>query len=248
MTGACTDVTERRLGEEALRLADRQKDEFLGMVSHELRTPLSPMVVALSLIEKADGRPSRRAIEIMGRQVTRMRSLVDDLLDLSRVRLGRLELRREPVDVRDVVRQAFDAARPAIDARGHEAHLHVPEDMALVFGDSGRLGQVVDNLLANAMKYTPDGGRIDVTLGISAQDVQLRVRDSGIGIDPARLAGVFELFEQEAAGRSRSEGGLGIGLALVERLVRMHGGSVEAKSEGVQRGSEFIVTLPRLAA
>lgn len=245
MTGACTDVTERRLTEEALRQADREKDEFLGMVSHELRTPLSPMVVALSLLEKGDVRARARALEIMGRQVTRMRTLVDDLLDLSRVRLGRLELRRDEVDLRDVARHAFDAARPAIDARRHRAQLQVPDMPLVVLGDAGRLGQVVDNLLANATKYTPDGGRIELAVSTCPEHVQLRVRDSGIGIDPARVARVFELFEQEEAGRARSDGGLGIGLALVERLVRLHGGTVEARSAGLNRGSEFIVTLPR---
>ena len=245
MTGACTDVTERRLTEEALRLADREKDEFLGMVSHELRTPLSPMVVALTLIERADGPARDRALEILGRQVTRMRTLVDDLLDLSRVRLGGLDLRCEPVDLREVVRHAVDAARPGMEARRHKAHVQLPHELPAVLGDAGRLGQVVDNLLTNATKYTPDGGRIEVFVVACQQHVQLRVRDSGIGIDPARLARVFELFEQEDAGRARSEGGLGIGLALVERLVRLHGGTVEARSEGLDLGSEFIVTLPR---
>lgn len=248
MTGACTDVTERRLTEEALRLADREKDEFLGMVSHELRTPLSPMVVALSLLEQGDERARGRALTVLGRQVTRMRALVDDLLDLSRVRLGRLDLRHEPVDLRDVVRHAADTARPAMEARRHTLHLALPDDAPVVIGDAGRLGQVVDNLLANATKYTPDGGRIEVTLAVGAQQVQLRVRDSGIGIDPARLARVFELFEQEEAGRARSEGGLGIGLALVERLVRLHGGTVDAHSDGVNLGAEFVVLLPRAAA
>lgn len=249
MTGACTDITDRRLQEEALRTADRQKDEFLGMLSHELRTPLAPMAFAIALLARGEtAAEHRRPLDVLSRQVQRLRTLVDELLDISRARLGKIQLEREPIDLRVIVSQAVDEARPLFEARRHTLDVRLPAHPAPVLVDRTRIGQVVDNLLANAAKYTPDRGVITVVVEEHGDDVRLRVRDSGVGIEPGRLAGIFELFAQEDSARDRSEGGLGIGLALVERLVQLHGGRVAASSEGPGTGAEFIVSLPATRA
>lgn len=249
MTGACTDITERRLQEEALRAADRQKDEFLGMLSHELRTPLAPMAFAIALLARGEAPPEhRRPLEVLTRQVQRLRTLVDELLDISRARLGKIRLERERIDMRLIVSHAVEAARPLLEARRHALDLRLGDDAAFVLADRTRLGQVVDNLLANAAKYTPDQGTIRVVVEHVDTDIALRVRDSGVGIDPSRLQQIFELFGQEPSSHELADGGLGIGLALVERLVHLHGGRVEALSEGPGTGAEFVVRLPAARA
>jgi PAS domain S-box-containing protein len=244
MNGACVDVSDRRRKEDALRAADRQKDEFLGMLAHELRNPLAPLVYALAVLDgRATDPEMKRPLEIMQRQVKRLSTLVDDLLDISRVTQGKIALQRDDVDLGAVLHHAVDVVRPALDAAGHAIEVDLA-DSVTVCGDLQRLGQVFENLLANAVKYTPPGGRIAVQLRRDCGDAVVAVRDNGIGIAPAVLPRVFDLFVQSDASIDRAQGGLGIGLTLVERLTRLHGGSVTAHSRGANQGSEFVVRLP----
>jgi PAS domain S-box-containing protein len=245
MTGACVDVTERRQKEDALRTADRQKDEFLGMLAHELRNPLAPIMYSAALLERVVHEPAgRRSLDVINRQVRRMTRLVDDLLDVSRVTQGKVSLKRDTVDISALVAEAAEGSRGLMDARNHALHVDIRDPQLRVHGDAVRLGQVVENLLNNAAKYTPSGGRVAVTVRRDGDAAVISVRDTGVGIAPAMLPRVFALFVQAETSLDRSEGGLGIGLTLVDQLVRLHGGRVEARSEGLDRGSEFIVRLP----
>ncbi len=246
------DITERRQAVESLKEADRRKDEFLAMLAHELRNPLAPIRNAIQLlrvIAPGDSRV-RGAHDMIERQVGHLVRLVDDLLDVSRVSRGKIQLQKGPLDIAAVVRQALETSRPLLDARHHELTTLFPAAPIHVFGDLTRLSQVLSNLLNNAAKYTDDGGRIQVTVervmeGALSEAV-IRVRDSGRGIDPKALDNLFDLFYQVDRNLDRSDGGLGIGLSLVKSLVEMHGGRVEAHSAGRGQGSEFVVRLPVL--
>ena len=245
MAGACLDITKRHQKEDALRAADRQKDEFLGMLSHEIRNPLAPMLYSVSVLERHLSDPvTRRPLEVIGRQVRRMIRIVDDLLDVSRVTQGKISLKRDRLLIGEVVAQAVEASRPLMEAHKHTVQLRNPDASLAVLGDIVRLGQVFENLLVNAAKYTPAGGVITVTVGRQNDDAVITVTDTGIGIDPAMLSKVFDMFAQVDTSLDRSEGGLGIGLTLVDRLTRLHGGTVEAHSDGLGFGSSFTVTLP----
>jgi signal transduction histidine kinase/ActR/RegA family two-component response regulator len=241
-------AVERVRAEEALRQADRRKDEFLAMLAHELRNPLAPISAAAQLLNRGPLDPERvaRTSTIISRQVGHMTGLIDDLLDVSRVTRGLVVLAREEVDVKRVAGDAIEQVRPLIEARGHHLAVHMPPDPALVEGDHKRLVQVLANLLNNAAKYTPERGKLVVWLGVTDDQVALSVSDTGIGITPELLPKVFDLFSQAERTPDRAQGGLGLGLALVRSLVELHGGSVAVSSEGRGAGSEFTVRLPRL--
>jgi signal transduction histidine kinase/ActR/RegA family two-component response regulator len=254
-----TQTLERRIGErtaelaranEALREADRRKDDFVTMLAHELRNPLAPVRNAVQMLKMPGlGRDTaREACDMMERQVAHLVRLVDDLLDVSRVTRGVIELRREHVDLAAIFAGAVEAAQPMFNARGHEAIVSMPSEPIVLDADPVRLAQVVTNLLVNAAKYTPPTGRIWLTGGRDGPDAVVRVRDSGAGIDPEFLPRVFDLFSQADRSLARTRGGLGIGLMLVRRLVELHGGTVSASSPGVGQGSEFVVRLPALPA
>lgn len=232
---------------EAAESANRAKDEFLAMLGHELRNPLFPIVTALQLMKLQGHEGSERARIIIERQVNHLIRLVDDLLDVSRIARGKVELRTELVEMAEVVAKAIEMASPLLEQRAHALTVDIPRSGLLVDGDPIRLSQVVSNLLTNAAKYTPPGGQITVRAEQIQEEVVLRVRDTGIGIAPDVLPRVFDLFVQERQAIDRSQGGLGLGLTIVRNLIERHGGSVQARSEGLGRGSEFIVRLPRAA-
>src|SRR5690606_38063819 len=229
-----------------LQEEDRRKDEFLAMLAHELRNPLAPVQVAVELLQQGrQGNPSElHAHEVIARQTRHMARLVDDLLDLSRITRGKIELRRERTQLQGLVRRAVDLARPLIEAKRHHIEVELPEAPLWLEVDPVRIEQVLANLLNNAAKYTESGGRVAVRARQLENGVELEVSDSGIGITLGMLSGVFELFVQEKRASDRSQGGLGIGLTLVKQLVELHGGEVSAESEGVGRGSVFRVRLP----
>jgi len=249
MLAVCIDVTKRKRAEEALRDADRRKDEFLAMLAHELRNPMAPIRAAADLLETRDLPPEqrRRTSQIIARQVKHMTGLVDDLLDVSRVTRGLVELQKTRLDIKQVIADAIEQTRPLIEAKRHRLVVELACDAAQVLGDHKRLVQVLSNLLNNAAKYTPAGGRVAVTMGATDGQVVLEVADNGIGIALALQERIFDLFTQADRSADRSQGGLGIGLALVRSLVELHGGSVACRSEGEGQGSRFIVTLPRAA-
>jgi signal transduction histidine kinase len=245
--------TERKQMEDSLRAqaeelltADRAKDEFLAVLAHELRNPLSPLTSALEIVRNPSAPPTvvDRAWQIMAHQVQNMSRLVDDLLEVSRMNQGRIQLRKELVDVNAVVGQAIEAGRHVVDARRQELVLSAPDTPVVAEVDPLRLEQIAGNLLSNASKFTRHGGHIWVSVSEESGDVVIRVRDDGIGISAAALPRLFDLFMQENSAIDRSSGGLGIGLTLVRHLVALHGGRVEARSPGPGRGSEFSVWLP----
>lgn len=244
------DVTERKRTEEALRMADRRKDEFLAMLAHELRNPLAPISTGVQLLELSyvDEPRVRQISEIISRQVKHMTHLVDDLLDVSRVTRGLVTLDRRRIDLKTVVSGAVDQVRSLIEAKQHELNVRLPATPVMVHGDLTRLTQVVANLLNNAAKYTPQGGRIELLMRARDDHAQVRVRDNGIGMAPDLLPAVFELFTQGKRALDRSQGGLGLGLALVKKLVELHEGRVTAHSAGPDQGSEFLVRLPCCAS
>jgi signal transduction histidine kinase len=229
-----------------LREADRRKDEFLAMLAHELRNPLSPVATSLQLLRAAGDDPTvaRRALEVMERQVGHIVRLVDDLLDVARITRGRIELRLAAVDLATAVAHTVENQRPRFAQREQQLVLELPAEPIVVRADPTRLDQVVANLLANANKYTPSGGHVTVRVERRGEQAVLTVRDDGIGLPPELLGRVFDLFMQSERALDRSQGGLGIGLTLVRRLVELHGGSVAASSEGEGKGSEFEVRLP----
>ncbi len=237
------DITERRRAEEALREADRRKDEFLAMLAHELRNPLAPIRNALHLLRVSGAGPvAAEARDVMERQLTQLIRLVDDLLEVSRISRGKVELRRAAVDLAGVVASAVETSRPAIDAARHRLEIRLPPAPLQIEGDFVRLSQVVANLLNNAAKYTDPGGRIALSVQREGAEAEIRVQDNGVGLAPELLPRVFDMFAQ--ADRARAAGGLGIGLALAKMLVELHGGRIEARSDGPGRGSEFAVRLP----
>ena len=237
-----------RRSNDELAAAARQKDEFLAMLAHELRNPLAPIRNAaqvIRLLALADPNV-QRATGMIERQLAHLARLVDDLLDVSRITSGKITLRREPTDLSAVVTQAVETSRPLIDERRHTLTETLPPEPVPVKGDATRLAQVIDNLLNNAAKYTPEGGRIDLALAREGATAAVRVRDTGAGIPPEMLPHVFGLFTQVDRTLDRSQGGLGIGLTLVKRLTEMHGGTVHAFSAGPGQGSEFVVRLPMI--
>ncbi|MCC2955715.1 PAS domain-containing protein [Massilia sp. IC2-477] len=247
--GAASDITERKAAEEKLRESDRRKDEFLAMLAHELRNPIAPISAAAALLQrvKADESLVRRTSEIIARQVGHMTGLIDDLLDVSRVTRGLVEMECAPLDLRDVLQDAVEQVMPQVEARRHALSLATPPEPVMVMGDKKRLVQVVANLLNNATKYTPEGGRLEVRGSASGGHACIEVLDNGIGMTPELTGRVFDLFAQAERSADRSLGGLGLGLALVKSLVELHGGAVACTSPGLGLGSTFSVCLPCLA-
>ncbi|MDR3388179.1 MAG: response regulator [Rudaea sp.] len=240
------DITDQKNVENALKLADRRKDEFLAMLAHELRNPLAPLRMVTEMMGPADKLSMRHdeMLQIMRHQVQVLIRLVDDLMEVSRITRGKILLQRRVIDLREVIRDAVEISRPLIDSGNHELAIHLPPSPLLVEIDDIRIAQVIANLLNNAAKYTPDGGHISIEVGVADGQAIIRVRDDGIGISPELLPEMFDLFVQGDVVSTRAKGGLGIGLALVRDLVRLHGGDAFAKSDGRGRGSEFSVHLP----
>jgi signal transduction histidine kinase/CheY-like chemotaxis protein len=232
-----------------LREADRRKDEFLAMLAHELRNPLSPLATSLGLLRSAPASPevAERALTVMERQLGHIVRLVDDLLDVARITRGRIDLHLETVDLARAVAQTAENLRPRFQSREQDLSVSVPSEPVPVRADATRLDQIVANLLANANKYTPPRGRVRVAVERRGEHAYVRVTDDGIGIPPALLSRVFDLFMQSEQALDRSQGGLGIGLTLVRQLVERHGGAVTARSDGPGRGSEFEIRLPVVA-
>ena len=254
--GVTLDITERKRMEEslrrqaeALREADRRKDDFLATLAHELRNPLAPIRNAVQILALRGDDPVvvAQTNEVMDRQVQQMVRLVDDLLEVSRIGRGKISLQKATVDLAEVVATAVETSRPLIEAHRHKLTVSLPRSPAPVEADATRLAQVLSNLLNNAAKYTEDGGRVDLIVEQAQGEAVVRVRDNGIGIAPEMLPSVFDMFAQIESKTDRSQGGLGIGLTLVRRLVEMHGGKIEAHSAGLGKGSEFLVRLPALA-
>jgi len=230
---------------EALKNADRRKDEFLATLAHELRNPLAPLRSGLEVLNIShDPALAGDTRKMMDRQLTHMVRLVDDLLEVSRITSDKLNLRKEQIPLKDVFETAIEASIPIIDAARHNLTISLPAMPVWLAGDPTRLSQVVSNLLTNASKYTPEGGRIELTAALEGQEAVIRVTDSGLGIPSEMLAEVFEMFTQVNRTLHRAQGGLGIGLALVKRLVELHGGSIRAQSPGLGAGSTFTVRLP----
>jgi PAS domain S-box-containing protein len=248
-------LESERVARAEAEQASRAKDEFLALLGHELRNPLSPMVTALQLMklrgarsDVGEGASGSKELDVIERQVRHLVRLVDDLLDVSRVTRGKITLHRQPVEIGEVVANAVEMAGPLLEERRHILDIDVPRTGLRVYGDADRLAQVVTNLLTNGAKYTPPAGRIRVVAQIKDGDVCLRVIDNGIGIGAKLLPQVFEPFVQGPRSTERSEGGLGLGLALVKSLIELHGGNVSAASDGPDRGSEFLVRLPQWTA
>lgn len=242
------DVTEQKRMLTALEEADQRKNEFLAMLGHELRNPLAPIRNALHILRQqgvAD-QQTRWVHEVIERQVLHMGRLVDDLLDVSRISRGKISLKKERIDLVCVARQAIDTSRPLIEASHHTLTVGLPDRPVWLDADPARMAQVISNLLNNAAKYTNSGGRIALTIEPRESEVCIRVRDNGIGISREMLPRIFEIFSQGERALERAQGGLGIGLALVKNLIQLHGGSIEALSDGPGTGSEFLVRLPRL--
>jgi PAS domain S-box-containing protein len=253
--GTAIDITRRKAAEEALReseerlrQADRIKDEFLAMLAHELRNPLAPISAAAELLQLGNLNDERvqRTSQIIGRQVRHMTSLVDDLLDVSRVTRGLVELDNAPVDINHIVADAMEQVNPLIRARRHHLEVHPTPNATIVLGDRKRLVQVLANVLNNAAKYTHEGGKIRLRTDIRDSRVLIEVADNGIGMAPDLVARAFDLFVQAERSSDRSSGGLGLGLALVKSLVGLHHGTVTCESAGVDKGSKFTICLPRL--
>ena len=246
MIGTITDISFRKEAELKLLEADRQKNEFLATLAHELRNPLAPIrnAVQLLLISGIDSSEFKWAGDVIERQLRQMTRLVDDLLEVSRITTGKLEIRKENLDLAKVVQSAVETSLPLIEQNGHQLAVTLPGQPVMVNADMIRLAQVFSNLLNNAAKYTDSGGRIEFSVAAIGAQAVVSVKDSGIGIPADMLPHIFEMFTQVDRHLHRSQGGLGIGLTLVKRLVEMHGGSIEARSLGSDQGSEFLVRLP----
>ena len=244
-----SDVTMRKRVEDELRAANRQKDQFLAMLAHELRNPLAPITTAAQLLQRGslDPQRARHASDIIVRQAEHMTDLVNDLLDVSRVTRGLAEIEKEDLDVAAVVNGAIEQVRPLLDMKRHELRVEQWQQPLYVSGDRTRLVQVISNILNNAAKYTPSGGRIALRVSSDSGEAVIAVSDNGQGIEPQVLPYIFDLFTQAERTPDRSQGGLGIGLALVKSLVALHGGRVAAFSEGPNKGSEFVIRLPLLS-
>jgi PAS domain S-box-containing protein len=255
------DISERKRMENELRQyvaelseADRRKNEFLAMLAHELRNPLAPIRNALNILKlsEQDGKAAVSTTDMMDRQLGQLIRLVDDLLDISRISRGKIELQRQRVELASVIHHAVETSRALAPCMGHEFNMKLPSDPVYVYADPMRLAQVLGNLLNNACKFTEKGGRISLTVSVDQTEseskmVEIRVSDTGIGIDAAQLPRVFDMFMQADTSLERSTGGLGIGLTLVKNLVDMHDGTIQAHSDGLGQGSEFIVRLPIVA-
>jgi two-component system CheB/CheR fusion protein len=246
LSGAVVDISERKHAERALAEADRRKDEFLAMLAHELRNPLAPIRNAVHVLRRSDGPEDRIewARDVIERQVEHLARLIDDLLDVSRITQGRITLRKEKVELMTIVARAIETSRPLVEARKHELSVSLPQAPVQLECDPTRLVQVLSNLLDNAAKYTEEGGQIWLIAENAWEEVVIRVKDTGVGIPAELLPCVFDLFKQADRSLARSQGGLGIGLTLVRRLVELHGGRVEAASAGPGRGSEFAIRIP----
>ena len=251
--GTVADITDRKLGEHerehlVARLGeqDQRKDEFLATLAHELRNPLAPIRNGLQIMRRApgDAEATERILAMMERQLGQMVHLIDDLMDLSRISRGKINLRKERIELAKAIQQAIEASRPFIAQGEHELLIKFPPDPIHVDADLTRLAQVFSNLLNNAAKFTDRGGCIRLTMQQLGADAVVWIQDNGIGIPAPMLPHVFEMFTQVDGDLGRSQGGLGIGLSIVKRLVEMHGGSIEARSEGPGSGSEFVVRLP----
>ena len=241
------DITERKRAEQALREADRRKDEFLAILAHELRNPLAPIRTAVGILRSGVPEPLReRSRDVIERQVAHMTRLIDDLLDVSRLSRGKMDLQRGPVLLEQVLDAAIETSRPTIEQRRHRLEQRRGAAVVCLDGDLARLSQVFANLLNNAAKYTPAGGAITIEVAERDTAVDVHVRDTGEGISPDRLEGIFDLFAQGSGGSGSTVGGLGIGLALARRLVELHGGTLTASSPGLGRGATFIVSLPTI--
>jgi len=247
--GVTSDIDDLIQAEQRLREADRRKDEFLALLAHELRNPLAPIRNAARIIRLLNPpEPQLQwAQRVIDQQVTQLARLVDDLLDVSRIVRGKVTLQREPIELAALVQEAVEGARSALEARRHPLSVTLPSQALWLEGDRIRLSQVLVNLLDNAAKYTPEGGKIGLTAEATGSEVALRVRDNGVGIPAAVLPRIFDLFEQGDRGVGHPQGGLGIGLTVVRRLVEQHGGRVEAASAGPGQGAEFTIWLPRLS-
>jgi PAS domain S-box-containing protein len=244
--GINLDISRLKNTERALLEADRRKDEFLATLAHELRNPLAPIRNAVRILDSdaADERQRKWGSDVIARQVHRMSLLLDDLLDVSRITRGQLELKRDYVDLKSVVSEAVETARPLIDAKKHHLHVALPPENVKLDADPLRLSQIIGNLLTNAAKYTDPEGNIALTARLTGAELVIAIKDDGIGLAPEVIPGLFTMFSQVNSAIDRAEGGLGIGLSLVKGLVDLHGGRVDARSEGLGRGSEFIVHLP----
>ncbi|MEO7363259.1 MAG: response regulator [Gemmatimonadaceae bacterium] len=235
-----------RARERELQLADRQKDEFLATLAHELRNPLAPLSNGLEILRYTEDAATAPIRQMMERQVVQLVRLVDDLLDISRINSGKLELRCEHMLLTSAIELALETIRPLVSAANHQLHVHLPDKPLWINGDLIRLSQVIGNLLNNSVKYTPAGGQITLTVTSEDDRAVIRIADNGVGIAPSMLDQVFDLFTQVDHRGMDSKGGLGVGLSLVRRLVEMHHGDVSAKSAGLELGSEFAVRLPLL--
>jgi signal transduction histidine kinase len=240
--GVSTDITERKRLEEDLKQADRRKDEFIATVAHELRQPLAPIVTAMELVKRQiSEQATTRAHDVIDRQVRQMERLIEDLLDASRIAQGKVVIRPQRVTLNDAVANALSVVRPLVREREQELRVQLPGDAIWLDADPERLQQVFSNLLNNASKFTPARGRVTLTVDLEPEWVTVRVADTGRGIAPDMLPRIFDLFAQG----SHDERGLGVGLAVVRGLVERHGGGVAAYSDGLGKGSEFVVRLPR---
>ena len=248
--GTYTTIDDQKRAQESLQEADRRKDEFLAMLSHELRNPLAPIVGAIQLLKLGgpDAPELPWALDVMERQAQQMTRLVDDLLEVSRITRGKIKLAKETVELASIIERAVETSRPIIDSRRHELTISLPKKRLWLEADPVRLSQVLSNLLNNSAKYTEEGGRIDLFVEHAGTVVTIKVQDNGIGIPAEMLPHVFDLFTQVDRSLDRSQGGLGIGLTLVRRLVEMHDGTVRAESAGAGRGSLFSIRLPLLRA
>jgi PAS domain S-box-containing protein len=247
--GVTLDVTERIQAEQELREADRRKDEFLAMLAHELRNPLAPISSAAELIKmvKLDEVRLKQTSDIIMRQISHITGLVDDLIDVSRVTRGLVATEKNTLDIRRVISDAVEQTSPLIESKRHHLRVDLSTEVAHVTGDQKRLVQVFTNILGNAAKYTPNGGNIALQMEVDSRQVSISISDDGIGIDADLLPRVFDLFTQAERTSDRSQGGLGIGLALVKSLVELHGGKVSVFSEGQGTGSKFVIALPCLS-
>jgi signal transduction histidine kinase len=241
-----TEVAERARAELALKEADRHKDEFLAMLAHELRNPLAPIHNAVQLMHRSSIADQQLgwSRDVIGRQLAHLTRLVDDLLDVSRITRGKINLSKEVIELNALVSRTVETVQPLLEERGHALSVEIPNGILAVLGDPTRLTQALGNVLGNAAKYTEPGGKISLVAIQSGGEVEIRIRDNGIGIPPNLMPKIFNLFTQLDRTSGRSQSGLGIGLALVQRLVEMHGGSVTAHSDGLGRGSEFVIRLP----
>jgi len=241
-----TDITERKRAEEILRQSEIRKDEFLATLAHELRNPLAPLKNALTILTFPNAREDIRpqALETMRRQIGQMTKLIDDLIDVSRITRDIVDIQKAPIRLSDVARAAVETVKPLVDERQHSLSISLPHEELIINADPVRITQILANVLNNAAKYSPPGGKISLEVTSTEDRAVISVKDNGLGISAALLPKIFDLFVQADSSIERSHGGLGVGLTIVRRFVQMHGGTIEAHSEGLGRGSEFIITFP----